>query len=346
MANEIIDAEAARLAALRRYRILDTEPERAFDDLTLVASVVCGTPIALISLIDAKRQWIKSRVGISVQSTARSVAMCAHTIQGRDLFVIPDALADDRFRENPLVAAEPRIRFYAGAPLVTPDGHAIGSLCVVDKVPRQLTQPQLEALHALKRQAEAQLELRSNLIELERALEERDRAERAQLELVERLRSALQDVGRLAALMPYCSTCRFNLVIAADPASINTVTEGVTQMLAGKGWSEDEIANVDLALHEALANAIRHGCLNDPAKRVQCCVSFDESGGITIVVRDPGEGFDLAGVPDPLAAENQLKPSGRGIFLINRLMDDVKFADRGRQLEMRRRQHPQQRASG
>ena len=111
--------ETARLAALRRYRILDTEPEQAFDDLTLLASQILETPIALITLLDDHRQWFKSRVGLSVTETARSIALCAHTIQQRDLFVVPDTLADARFRDNPLVVGEPWVRSYVGAPLVT-----------------------------------------------------------------------------------------------------------------------------------------------------------------------------------------------------------------------------------
>ena len=329
--------EQERLAALRTYRILDTQPERAFDDLALLASQICGTPMALITLVDDKRQWFKARVGVTATETSRSISFCSHAIQQSDLFVIPDALDDLRFRDNPMVTGDPYVRFYAGGPLITPEGHALGTLCVVDRVPRTLTHDQVEALHALKRQAEMQLELRRNLIELERALAARDRAEEAQTALLAELRGALENVNRLASLIPYCSQCRFNMVIPAEPAAIPAITEGVTQMLSQKGWPEEEAVRVELALQEALANAIRHGCKNDCTRQVQCMVTVDDTNEITIVVRDPGGGFDPKVVPDPLAPENLLKSSGRGVFLINELMDEVAFADGGRQVQMRRR---------
>jgi anti-sigma regulatory factor (Ser/Thr protein kinase) len=330
--------ESRRLAALRRYRILDTDPERAFEDLTLLASRICGTPIALITLVDADRQWFKSRVGLSTTETSRSISFCSHAIEQTGLFVVQDALQDLTFRNNPSVTGDPHIRFYAGAPLITPDGHALGTLCVIDRVPRTLTPDQIEALQALKRQAEMQLELRANLIELENALVARDRAEEAQVRLIEQLRTALQNVNRLTALMPYCSNCRFNMTIPADPNAIAVVSDGVAQMLSQRQWAEDDIMRVELALQEALANAIRHGCRSDPSKQLQCMVTMDESNELVIVVRDPGTGFDPANVPDPLTDENILKPSGRGIFLINELMDEVAFADGGREVQMRKRQ--------
>jgi len=329
--------EAARLAALRSYRILDTDPEKAFDDLALLASQICGTPIASITLIDENRQWFKARVGHSMSETTRGVAFCAHTIEQPGLFIVPDARHDERFRDNPMVRGEPHVRFYAGAPLVTPEGHAIGSLCVIDSVPRTLTDDQRQALGALKRQAEAQLELRRNLLELERALSARDEAEAKQEKLIAELRSSLDNVNKLAALLPYCSTCALNLVIPAEPSSIHIVSEGVTQLLQSKHWPEEEIIKVDLALQEALANGIRHGCKNDPTEHVQCIVTADQSGDLVIVVRDPGQGFDVSLVPDPLEGDNIFKPSGRGVFLINQLMDEVGFADGGREVTMRKR---------
>ncbi|MET0213439.1 MAG: ATP-binding protein [Vicinamibacterales bacterium] len=335
--NSMKTDEEGRLKALRRYRILDTKPERAFDDLTMLASFVCGTPIALITLIDADRQWFKSRIGISMAETSRSVSFCTHAIKQRDLYVVPDASKNPTFRDNPLVATENGIRFYAGAPLVTPDGYALGTLCVVDRVPRTLTPEQVEALDALRRQAQAQLELRANLIDLEAVLGERDRAEAAQAQLIDELRESLENVNKLSGLLPYCSECEFNMTIPADPQAIPKVTDGVMQVLVNRHWSEERIMQIELALQEALANAIRHGCKGDASRKVQCIVNCQSGGEVLIVVRDPGTGFDAKTVPDPLAGENVLKSSGRGIFLINQLMDEVELKDGGRELRMKKK---------
>lgn len=336
-AATVPENEAARLEALRRYQILDTEPERSFDDLALLASHICGTPMALITLVDADRQWFKSRIGVSITETARAVSFCTHAIQHRDLFIVPDARHDERFCQNPFVTGGPEIRFYAGAPLVTPDGHALGTLCVLDRLPRTLSREQLEALTALCRQTEAQLELRRHIMDLRQALGERDRAQADQAKLIDELRAAHADVRRLSALIPYCSTCQFTMTIPADPREIPKLTDGVTQVLQEKGWPEADVMAVELALQEAVANAIRHGCGGDATKQLQCSVSCDDDEEIVITVRDPGTGFDPAKVANPLDADNLLKSSGRGIFLINGLMDDVKFADGGRELQMRKK---------
>ncbi len=152
--------EAARLGALARFDVLDSDPEREFDDLALLASRVCATPFALISLVDRERQWFKSRVGIEATETRRDVSICAHAILGQEVLVVPDTRADPRFSDNPLVRGEPGLRFYAGAPLVTTDGHAIGTICVLDRVPRELDAAQIDSLRALSRQTMSQLELR------------------------------------------------------------------------------------------------------------------------------------------------------------------------------------------
>ncbi|MFC3607602.1 PAS domain S-box protein [Stutzerimonas tarimensis] len=145
-------SELSRLAALLRYEILDTPDESEFDDFTQLAAYICKTPIALISLVDEHRQWFKSRYGLTATSTPRALSFCHHTIRGSEIFEVPDATEDPRFRENPLVTSAPNICFYAGAPLITPDGHNLGTLCVIDRQPRQLDEEQRAALERLSRQ--------------------------------------------------------------------------------------------------------------------------------------------------------------------------------------------------
>ena len=179
--------ETKRLDALIRYHILDTPAEQAFDDFAFLASTICQTPIALMSLVDGERQWFKARVGIDATETPREHAFCAHTILGDDVMVVEDAACDERFATNPLVTGDPRIRFYAGAPLIDTKGNALGSLCVIDRQPRKLTAEQQQALAALARQAMSHLELRRTSAELA---------------------SALTDLKTLHGLLPICSHCK------------------------------------------------------------------------------------------------------------------------------------------
>lgn len=169
--------EADRLAALHSLHILDTAPEPAYDDLVRLASSICGTPISLVSLIDADRQWFKATAGIEATQTTRDVAFCAHAILHQDVFVVPDAHEDDRFRDNPLVTQAPHVRFYAGMPLTTPEGHNLGTLCVIDHQPRTMKEEQRIALRVLGRQVVAQLLLRRQVTQLEGLIAERTRTE-------------------------------------------------------------------------------------------------------------------------------------------------------------------------
>lgn len=153
--------EASRLAALRAQQLLDSMPEQMFDDIVRVASNVCGTPIALISLVDEDRQWFKAKVGLQASETPRDQAFCAHAILEPDKpLVVPDATQDPRFAANPLVTGSPDIRLYAGAPIVSQSGHALGTVCVIDHQPRELTQQQIDSLQALSRQVSHLIELR------------------------------------------------------------------------------------------------------------------------------------------------------------------------------------------
>jgi serine phosphatase RsbU (regulator of sigma subunit) len=167
--------EVARLAALREYDILDTDPEIGFDDLTLLASSICDVPISAITLIDTDRQWFKSRVGLEAAETPLEYSFCAYAILRSDMLIVEDAAQDASFALHPAVTQENGIRFYAGAQLVTPEGFALGTICVADHVPRHLTPEQYRALQALGRQVQTQLELRRKLRDLRRTSAERDR---------------------------------------------------------------------------------------------------------------------------------------------------------------------------
>lgn len=179
--------EAQRLKALEEYKILDTGAEQIYDDITALAAHICQVPIAMISLVNGVRQWFKSKVGLAQQQTPRDVAFCAHAILQREPLVVTDATKDRRFADSTLVTGEPRIRFYAGVPLVNPEGLALGTLCVIDRQPRQLKPEQRNALQALSRQVMALLELRV---------------------VSARLADALEDVKTLQALLPICAWCK------------------------------------------------------------------------------------------------------------------------------------------
>lgn len=168
-APEIPLNENARLNALKEYSILDTLPEKEYDDITQLASQICGTSISTISLIDEKRQWFKSKVGIDVDSTDKALSFCGHAIVEPDkIFTVNDSRLDDRFSDNPLVIGEPRVIFYTGVPLVSPEGFALGTLCVIDDKPKELDDEQLKALKALSNQVVSLFELRKSKMLLER----------------------------------------------------------------------------------------------------------------------------------------------------------------------------------
>ena len=174
--------ETARLEALRAYEILDTVPEEAFDELTRLAAHICEMPIVLMSLVDSDRQWFKSRVGLDAESTPREESFCAHAILDQTrLLTVPDATLDPRFADNPLVTGDFHLRFYAGAPLVSPTGQALGALCVIDRVPRELSAVQRDALEIIGRQIVTQMEVRRGLVLLRQQVE-RETAERLRAE--------------------------------------------------------------------------------------------------------------------------------------------------------------------
>jgi len=187
MKAPIPDNEAQRLAALKEYHILDTAAEQAYDDITALAAYVCHTPIAMISLVDESRQWFKSRLGLNAQETPRDVAFCAHAILQTEPLIVQDALKDARFADSALVTRDPHIRFYAGFPLTSPEGFALGTLCAIDRKPRQLSAEQKTAMEALSRQVMALLELRR---------------------VSARMAEALEKIKTLHGLLPICAWCK------------------------------------------------------------------------------------------------------------------------------------------
>ena len=187
MKAPIPENEAQRLAALREYHILDTAAEQAYDDITALAAHLCDVPIAMISLVDESRQWFKSKLGLNEQETPRDVAFCAHAILQTEPLIVRDALKDARFADSALVTREPHIRFYAGFPLANPEGFALGTLCAIDRRPRQLSARQKTAMQALSRQVMALLELRR---------------------VSARMAEALEKVKTLHGLLPICAWCK------------------------------------------------------------------------------------------------------------------------------------------
>jgi len=187
MKAPIPDNEAERLAALREYHILDTEAEPAYDDITTLAAYLCNVPIALVSLVDESRQWFKSKLGLNKQETPRDVAFCAHAILQTEPLIVKDALKDSRFADSALVTRSPHIRFYAGFPLASPEGFALGTLCAIDRKPRKLSADQMIAMQALARQVMTLLELR--------------RVSRRMAEVLDKLKI-------LHGLLPICAWCK------------------------------------------------------------------------------------------------------------------------------------------
>jgi len=269
--------EASRLQTLHRYSLLDGHPEQELDDLTKLASFICDTPISLISLIDKDRQWFKSKVGLNVQETGRSESFCAHILTDGQTLIVEDTLSDDRFADNPLVTGAPCIRFYAGAPLIAPNGHVLGSLCVIDTKPRSLSSQQVEALESLSRQVIALFESRFRFLESQRTAAALMQSEK------------LAAVGRLASSMAH---------------EINNPLEAVTNLLylarqnaispVVRRWLDEAevelrrisiIANQTLRFHKQSTKPQAISCLNLFSTTLNLYEARLRNAGITVEKR-------------------------------------------------------------
>ena len=313
--------EAQRLQALKRYSILDTPDEQAYDDITRIAAQVCQAPIAAINFIDARRQWFKSAVGTRVRQTRLENSLCAHAILEMDLLVVPDTTKDCRFADNPIVVGDPRLRFYAGALLQSSDGHPLGTLCVLDYQPRDLTDAQKEALRALSRQVMAQLELRVKAAEIA-ALSER--FHQAVYESSHRLKNHLQILaatvdmatmgnrkvipaaeverlgGQIRALSVIHDILTADTKVLVDGTSMSSqkLLEGLLIVLKQTSSGHDLdfviediplpmriVTSLALGVNELVSNAIKHG-----TSRAGVTLRVNE-GVCTLEVCDDGPGF-------------------------------------------------------
>lgn len=314
--------EARRLEALRSYSILDTPREGDYDDIVALAAQICETPIAVINLIDAERQWFKAEVGLGVRETPLETSLCAHAILQPGVFEVPDTLEDNRFADNPLCTGEPHLRFYTGALLESPDGQPLGTLCVLDHVPRKLSDSQIFALRVLARQVMVQMNLRQSLADADILMREMDHRVKNSLSMV----GALLDLQSSGAKSPETRT---ELSVARDRVSAiaslhdqlhrSTQSESVEMsafladlveslrataganvtvaLVSENMWLKTASASAfGLLVNELVTNALRHGFPEGRAGTVTVSIE-SRDGGTALGVADDGiglpEGFSI-----------------------------------------------------
>ena len=301
MTAPIPENEEQRLEWLRECEILDTLPETAFDEVARMAADLCRVPIAAINLVDRDRQWSKAAVGQDKTQDSRTVSFCAHTIVEGDLMVVSDALGDARFAGNPLVTGDPNIRFYAGAPLVTSEGFALGSLCVVDRVPRQLTAEQAALLRLLARQVVGRIELMRHIALQNRLMEDRERLLTEARETAAQQRAFLRDVLRsvTAGRLWLCqATGELPVAVGPESAWLPLSESGDIQVLRRRtreaavrhGFAEARWQDLETAVGEASMNAVVHG----GGGRGLVCGTGDT---VQVWVEDGGRGITVESLP-------------------------------------------------
>lgn len=343
-------AETQRVASLHAYGILDTPREAVFDDITRIASAICEVPIAVVNLIDAERQWFKSEIGLGVRETPLATSICAHAILEHDYLEVPDTTQDPRFAHNPLVTGEPRLRFYAGALLKTPDGQPLGTVCVLDTTPRALTLSQVETLRALARQVMAQLELRRMLASSEALNRHRARVmATVGHDLKSPLRAAMYALTKLRAddieaQRPRLDAAQAELSLieqkfgelmgaatgmagVTPPQLSDTPIQPVFDALA-RAWhraaerkgivleveATDAVARSNASLLETLLGNLAGNAIKYTPRggRVRiACVAGDE--GVRIEVSDTGIGMEPSRVEAYFGAFTQAEPASEGL---------------------------------
>lgn len=342
--------ERQRLETLRSYNILDTQHEDGFDDLTRIAAQICSTPMALVSLVDENRQWFKSAVGLGARETPRELAFCAHAILQDRVFVVPDAHKDQRFHDNALVTGAPHLRFYAGAPLQTPEGHALGTLCVLDRVPRHLDENQVAALEALARQAMAQMELR-------RALEEAERTSRYRSRLMAVMGHDLKQPVNvihlcLTLLAPQLTTAEDEETLGYAKTALNTLSGELDMLAQASRLDREQVLIAKLPAQRLLDNVRDNWRLRAQRKGLELrlvpsdvilesdekllgtivgnlvgnAIKYTENGGVLVGLRRRGEAYRIevwdtgAGIPEDQRGKifesfNQLDTKSEGLGL-------------------------------
>lgn len=283
------DSEMLRLEALHRYAILDTLPEASFDDLTRLTARLCGTPMALLTLIDSDRQWFKSNVGLDLRQAPRTFSFCDEAIRGNAVFIVADAEADARFRESPLVRAAPRVRFYGGAPLITADGYAIGTLCVLDRAPRSLSVEQRNALIALSKQAMHLLEAHRELAEAKRSLAAG--ATQALAESEERLKALSANVPGMVYQFIRTSDSRF---------AFPYVSEGCYALF---GILPEALQQNAAAFHDLILPEDRESYLSSMVNSAQKLTTWNWEGRIKASGWNDVKWINLRSSPRPLPGD-------------------------------------------
>lgn len=308
---KIPDNEQQRLDALKEYSILDTLPEKEFDELTSLASFICKTPISLISLVDDKRQWFKSKKGLNANETAKEIAFCAHAInKPEEIFVIPDSRKDDRFHDNPLVTADPFVIFYAGVPLISDGGLPLGTLCVIDNTPRELDNEQLEALQFLANQLSRLLDKRKQELKLQMLVQELENKNKSLNNFVRiaahDLKSPLHCITMLSELVMKENSCRlnpegFDLIVQIKNASteLSNLIDGILKYSMDASVISKERKSINL---------------NELLKTVRAIVDPNNSAKINLLFSDSAQIFT-----NQTALEQ---------ILINILTNSIKYNDK------------------